>query len=134
MNVIDLNLKLEAGHLYRCLFKRELPEATALYYISALGSLSEHWSASEEQAQTLQLIVRKELPATAIEPWLRQKGSRHIVSAKLLLLAHLDECSGGERGALRNTRLGRIRLLATVVRGVVSLAYGYYLKKRYGLV
>lgn len=134
MNGTDLNLKLEAAHLYHCLFNRELPETIALYYISAHLSLSEHWDIPGEQAQTLGLIVRNELPATAVEPWLRQKGSRHIVSAKLLLLAYLDECSSGERGVLRNTRLRRIGLLSTVISGFVSLAYGFYLKKRYGLV
>ena len=134
MKDTNFNLRLEAAHLYRCLFKRDLPDLLALHYIDAHESLSDEWKVTGDQAHTLQLIVENGLSATAVEPWLRRRGSHHIVSAKLLLLVHLDECGHRDAGILRNTRLGRFGLLLSVIRGGISLFYGLYLKKRYGLV
>jgi hypothetical protein len=130
----DLNLRQEAEHLYRCLFDRQLPEKLADHYIGAHRSLSEQWGIQSAEARTLHLIVAKKLNATAIEPWLRRKGAHHIVSLKLLLLVYLDECGSGPSGVVRNTRLNRVQLLSVVIRGLVGLLHGRYLKARHGLV
>ena len=110
MQNTDLNLVREAEHLYRSLFNCEIPAGLVGGYVDVHRSLAKEWHPTPAEERTLHLIVELSLDAAALEPWLRRKGSLHIVSVKLLLLAYLDECAAGRSGVLRNTWSGRAEL------------------------
>ncbi len=131
---IDEELKREGEHLYRCLFGEEAPSSLIGHYLDVHDCLAELRDIPVEQSRTMHVIVGKRLNAVAIQPWLRRKGRRHVLSAKLLLIAYLAECGGKQAGFSRHTRQGRGALMFTVLRGFFGLLRGQYLKMRHGLL
>lgn len=127
-------LKTEAQHLYRCLFGGDTASALIENYQNAHGCLKELADLPAEQLNTVRTIVEKGLDATSIEPWLRRMDRRHALSAKLLLVAYLAECSGRSYKSCRYVRLGRFTMLFAMLRSIVDLLRGRYLKVRFELV
>lgn len=127
-------LKLEAEHFYFCLFGSDITSTVITHYIRAHECLEELCEVPAEQLRTVHIITRKKLKATAVEPWLRRNGMRHVVSVKLLLISYLAECSGENSRFLLRTVSNKIIIVRKTLGGLVELLYGLYLKVRYGLV
>jgi hypothetical protein len=88
-------LRREAEYLHRALFGYASSTATSDYYVRAHSALSALSQASETERALVQCVVDRGLDAMGIESWLRGGGKRHLLSAKLLLLAYIGECDAG---------------------------------------
>lgn len=129
-----LVLEREARQFYRFLFGLPPTAELVAHYVKAHDCLPEFHDAPVEQQATVGIIVKNNIDATAIEPWLRRKERRHLLSAKLLLLVYLFECSGVCSGYSQHSHASRSVLLVGSMAGVWKLVKGLYLKVRYGLV
>lgn len=127
-------LEQEGRHLYRCLFQKQAPSELMVHYCEAHENLPALRAIPYEQYRSLRIIVDKQLDAAAIEPWIRDPGRRHALSAKLLLLAYLDECSGNQSGLRRQPIPSRTSMAWTIMRGFFCLLHGRYQKIRHGLL
>jgi hypothetical protein len=130
----NAELRREAEHLFRCLLDTEPPSALAAHYLEVHECLVELQELPVDELRTLRLIVDNRLDAAAVEPWLRRKGRRHALSAKLLLVVYWVECGGSPVGSLRQGARGWRVLVFSTLGGIAGLLRGFYLKVRYGLV
>lgn len=133
-DILREDVKKEAQHFYGCLFGGQAPDSLISHYLNAHTSLDGLGNIPCRQQQTLNTIVNKKLDAAAIEPWLRGGNRRHALSAKLLLIAYLAECSNDKLFPRNIPAKGLGSLMWTAMRGGISLIRGRYLKIRYGLV
>lgn len=127
----------EARYLHSRMFRRCPADDLVDAYVRAHSEIRDLRALDERQLRTVRIIVVRRLDAVAIEPWLRGKGIRHALSAKLLLLAYLAECDTGHREFLRGTSNGRIALVSMVHATMMAffrLIRGYVQKARHGLV
>lgn len=131
---LQQELEQEGRHLYRCLFREQAPSGVIAHYCRAHEHLPALHNTPHEQYRSLRIIVDKQLDATAIEPWMRAQGRRHALSAKLLLLAYLAECSGNQSGLRKQPIPSRTAMSWTVVCGFFCLLHGRYQKIRHGLL
>lgn len=129
-----LVLEREAKQFYLFLFGLTPTAELVAHYVQAHDCIPEFHDAPVEQQATIGLIVKNNIDATAVEPWLRRKERRHLLSAKLLLLVYLFECSGVCSGFSQHRHAGRSVLLVGSMAGGWKLVKGLYLKVRYGLV
>ena len=127
-------LRQEAEHLHRCLFRREaLPPFVASYFrVHAI--LPELRTFSPEQLRTVNIIVAARLDAVSIEPWLRRCRKRHALTSKLLLVAYLAECDGQHASFSRRDVGGYFTLFLAGLRGGIGLLHGRFQKAWHGLV
>ena len=103
-------------------------------YIKIHESLEEFKYAPLEQRRTLKIIVGKKMNAVAIEPWLRRNERRHLLSAKLLLLVYLFECTYAQGCYPKHMSARRRVLIVSVITGAYRLLCGIFIKWRYGMV
>ena len=93
--------------------------------------------ASDGELRTMQIIINKKLDALGIEPWLRTRSSRHLLSRKLLLIAYLAECDA-THPKFRKEVKGRFRSLVQLFTNCVLAAFhllkGLFEKTLYGLL
>ena len=128
-------LRQEVEYFYHCLFGGDAPPELIAYYLDAHEILLDLRDLPADQLRTVHDIVEKKLDAAAIEPWLRCKGSRHALSAKLLLIAYLVECGAGRQpGQFQHISSGWVALVSAALGGFVGLLRGRYLKARHGLI
>lgn len=128
-------LNLEVRQLFNSLFGEPPSLKLVATYLRAHDEMIDLRHFPDYELHTLQLITKKNLNATLIEPWLRRKnGLRHAVSAKLLLVVYLAECCNESPRMIRQMSHDRFSITATVLRGLMGLLYGLFLKVRYGLV
>jgi len=130
-------LRKEAEYLYRRLFGRAASTELIENYLAAHAGMPALHAAHEAQFNTMRTIVAKGLDAVAIEPWLRGRNVRHILSRKLLLISYLAECDSRHSEYVRQSgglMEGRLRFVLAGLRAGFFLARGRYLKARYGLV
>ena len=127
----------ECRYLYFFFFKKTPPPCLVQGYIQAHKELSSLRDFPAREYATIQKILEKRLNATAIEPWLRRKGERHVLTRKLMLISFLAECGGGHEEFSRQAQ-GRVRgwwaLVLGALQGTGALAVGYAEKTFYGLV
>lgn len=127
----------EARYLHGRMF-RSCPAANIVdAYVHAHTEIRDLRTLDERQLRTVQIIVAHHLDAVGIEPWLRDKGIRHALSTKLLLLAYLAECDTRHLEFMRGTSDGRIALVRmgrTTLMAIFRLICGYVQKAWYGLV
>lgn len=130
---LQASLKSEGKYLHQCLFRREAPAPLIINYLEVHAAMPELNEGAVAQQRTLDRIVEKKLDATAIEPWLRTKSRRHLLSSKLLLLAYLAECDGQHSEFQRQSR-GRRRFVLDGGMAVFTALRGLLSKIRHGLV
>jgi len=88
----------------------------------------------KSQLRSVYIVVNKKLNATAIEPWLRTKNTRHALSIKLSIITYLAESKYESNEFSRSDLTSRLSMLVNIVRGFTSCVFGYYLKLRYDVV
>lgn len=127
----------EVKYLHQCMFRREPSDKLASAYLAAHLVISDLENADPRQVKTVNTIVNLGLNPNGIEPWLREKRKRHLLSAKMLLIAYLAECDTNHPEFARNAgskHLAFFIMAGSVLKAVGSLLTGYVQKKRYGLV
>lgn len=131
------NVLEEAKYLHYQLFRR-LPESNIVdYYLRAHTEMLELSKFNEQELQTVEFIVTRGLDAVGIEPWLRNKKSRHALSVKLLLLTYLAECDTKHSEFCRdspNKNTAILQMGYTVFLAALRLIRGFTQKARYGLI
>ncbi|MFV8810715.1 hypothetical protein ACNSPD_11700 [Yersinia enterocolitica] len=131
------NMFEEAKYLHYQLFRR-LPENNIVdYYLRAHGEILELSKFSEQELKTVEFIVTRGLDAVGIEPWLRNKKSRHALSVKLLLLTYLAECDTKHSEFCRdnpNKNTAILQMGYAVFFAALRLIRGFTQKARYGLI
>jgi hypothetical protein len=125
----------EAQHFHGCLFGRPASGDLIRRYVVAHRALDGLRQAPDDELRSVKAILDQRLNAAWIEPWLRRKrGRRHVLTAKLLLIAYLAECSGTAQEMDRHRAIGRIRFAAVAALGAAGLLWGWLLKARHALV
>lgn len=127
----------EARYLHGRMFRRCPADNLVDAYVHAHTEIRDLRAIDERQLRTVQIIVARRLDAVGIEPWLRGKGIRHALSAKLLLLAYLAECDTRHLEFMRGTTAGRIALVSmgrATIMAIFRLIRGYVQKAWHGLV
>lgn len=127
----------EARYLHFSMFGRYPDNVTLSYYVSAHAEISLLRFLSEQELNTVRVIIAHSLDATGIEPWLRGKRMRHALSAKMLLLAYLAECDSCHPEFSRCASTGRMALLSigrAALKAGFCLLRGRIQKVCYGLV
>jgi hypothetical protein len=127
-------LKREAAYFFWCLFDSTASSDLIENYSKAHECLIDLRSLPADELLTVGVIIEKRLNAAFVEPWLRRKGGRHALSAKLLLILYLVECSGGTDGVFRRGTQNWLEILILVIAGFFGLMRGAYVKVRHGLV
>lgn len=129
-------LAREAAYLHQQLLRRVAPAALVENYLRAHAELPELSEAHAAQLRTVRVIVERGLDALGIEPWLRTRRVRHMLTRKLLLLAYLTECDAGQpefRHRSTGSWLAWPRMGCAVVIAGVSLLRGRMQIGRHGL-
>ena len=127
----------EARYLHRCMFRRSSPNGLVEAYVRAHAELPDLRVIDERQRRTVHYIVVRRLDAFSIEPWLRCKGTRHALSAKILLIAYLAECDARHPEFVRrqSNRQGALASIGfTTIIAFLRLFRGYVQKAWHGLV
>lgn len=127
-------LRDEVVYLHQSLFGRNADAALVTAYLQTHEALPELNQAPAQQKRTIEIIMARQLDVAAIEPWLRRKEKRHLLTAKLLLIAYIAECDGRHHEFDRRQRKGKIAMLRSLLIGGLLLLKGHYQKMRYGLV
>ena len=135
----DHELYLEGKYLHSFLFKSQPDGRLLSVYISAhslIPDLKVSTQRQKEQISTIRLIIKYRLNPVAIEPWLRNKEKRHLLSAKLLLIIYIAECDAGhsefERGFERGKR-AIYTMAVHLAKAAFHLMTGYIQKRVFGL-
>ena len=119
------------------LFGRRPTLAVVDAYCRAHGDIPELRPPDPAEVRTVNAIVNGKLDAVGIELWLRGGKRRHILSAKLLLIAYLSECDGSHAEFLRSNT-GGIRALPLIglagAKGLVRALRGRLQIAWYGLI
>ncbi len=102
MTTDQIYLKHEVEVLHRQFFQCDAPHGLIESYLKIHNELPDMASTSDIELRTVRVIIEKNLDAPGIEPWLRSRHERHILSRKLLLIAYLAECDA----AHPNYRMG----------------------------
>lgn len=127
----------EAAFFHRQMFGCAATLQLAKYYATAHAEFSGLGETSLDEHRTVQTVVERQLDAPSIEPWLRSRPIRHLLSRKLLLIAYLAECDGSHPEIHWQT-VGTVRsfgrLIASGFRGVFRLLRGRVQKAIHGLV
>ncbi|GAA6137781.1 hypothetical protein NBRC116583_15280 [Arenicella sp. 4NH20-0111] len=130
-------LTAEAKHLHESLFARRAPTNVIQLYLEAhskIHALTSSDTRRQLEQNTINTIVFKKLNATAIEPWLRRAGSRHLLSSKLLLINYICETGGNHDEYKRDSTLGWSSLILIGIKASLQLPFGLYLKHRHDLI
>ena len=131
------HLHTEAQIIHQQLFRSKAPDILCERYVAAHAALPELNPKNEQEFRTLNIIIQKNLDALGIEPWLRKKSIRHLLSCKILLIVYLSECDGNHL-ELRNEAIGRLKSNYLLTRGLfigtVRLIRGWIQKVWYGLL
>lgn len=130
-------LRREADYLHRALFGREPMAMTVEHYVRAHSTLSALAQASVAEQSLVQSVLDRRLDALGVEPWLRGRGRRHLLTAKLLLLTYLGECDGNHPEFARSGTSIRSpwrAFLNTSLYASYRLMRGYLQLLRYGLL
>jgi hypothetical protein len=130
---LENQLIAEVEHFYFCLFNFCAPKNIVDDYIKVHNFMPELNNPPLSEKRTLDRIIGNRINVTYVEPWLRRKGRRHVLSAKLLIIVYLVECTGGLKGHMRQGNQGLPQFLHAFLTGVVGLLYGLYIKVVYGL-
>jgi hypothetical protein len=109
------NLRSEALHLHRQIFRREPTAFLVDCYLRAHAEIPELNLTDDAHQRAMSVIVGRQLDAAGIEPWLRGGPKRHPLSAKLLLIAYLAECDACHPEFSRHAR-GKGNALLRMVR------------------
>jgi hypothetical protein len=88
----ELETGREVIFLHEKMFARKPEKALLEAYERAHCSLVDLQVPLKNEVLSLSIIISKNLDVMGIEPWLRGKGRRHLITSKLLLLAALSEC------------------------------------------
>jgi len=131
------SLECEAKTLHFQFFRTPPPKELIMQYIKAHKELPDLACASNNELRTIDIIIKKNLDALGIEPFLRSTKKRHLLTRKLLLISYLAECDA-QHTSIRNETIGRIRcFLQLCVYGALSafhLLIGKFQKVFYGLL
>ena len=137
LKIDQINLTHEVELLHRQLFQREAPHGFIEAYLRFHAEMPDMAQASDSEHRTVQIIIERKLNALGIEPWLRSRPERHLLSRKLLLTAYLAECDS-THPEFRQEVIGRVRCVAQISRssalGVVHLFQGWFQKAWYELL
>lgn len=132
----ELLLK-EARYLHRRMFNRYPADKLVDAYVRAHTEIDELHAVNPKQLKTVHTIIDRGLEPGGIEPWLRGNGIRHVLSAKMLLIAYLAECDACHPEFARHATDGRMALVhmsRTTLGAVFRLFHGYVQKAWHGLV
>lgn len=127
----------EVLHFHTSLFSRPPSQDLAAAYVRAHGDIAALADMNSAQRQSLRRIIQRRLDAVAIEFWLRSKdGSRHPLSAKLLLISYLAETDACHPEYRRSgiARGGLCAMSVQVLRSAVRMVCGLFQKGRHGIV
>ena len=127
-------LSCEGYHLFRCLFDSDPPSGFIEYYIEVNEHLAKYNNFTDDELRTISLIVERKINATAVEPWLRRKKRRHILTAKLLIIVYWAESISLPNKVFRSGESGKIVVILETLNSIKALLLGGLLKVRYGLV
>lgn len=133
----QINLTREVEVLHRQFFRTEAPSALIEFYIRCHNELPEMAQASDSEFRTVQIIIKKELDALGIEPWLRNRSPRHLLSRKILLLAFIAECDAMHpefRMEKRYRVWNLVYLFNSCILAAFHLLRGFLQKSLYGLL
>lgn len=128
MTTDQINLTREVEVLHRQFFQRDAPHEFIEGYLRIHAELPDMARASDSELRTVKIIIKKELDALGIEPWLRSGPERHLLTRKLLLIAYLAECDSAHPEFRQEVR-GRVRSLAQLCRST-ALAATHLLRGR----
>lgn len=131
------NLTREVEVLHHQFFRCDAPQGLIEGYVRAHAELSDITRASDSELRTVRVIVEKELDALGIEPWLRSRPERHLLSRKLLLIAYLAECDAVHpefREEAKGSISSLVQLCRSSVLAVAHLVRGRLQKALYGLL
>jgi hypothetical protein len=133
----NIRLVREVEILHFQFFRKSPPKEFIMQYIKAHKELPDLVCASNNELRTVDIIIKKNLNALGIEPFLRCGKKRHLLSRKLLLISYLAECDA-QHSDIRNETIGNTRcLLQLCVYGMLSafhLVRGKFQKAFYGLL
>jgi len=134
VNKSDLTREAEVFH--RQFFRQNAPKEFIEQYLDAHDELLDLTQASKNELRTVNIIIKRNLDALGIEPWLRSGSKRHLLSRKLLLTAYLAECDALHPGFRQETHGHALSLLYLCGHGGLAafhLIKGRIQKAYYGL-
>jgi len=134
---ISRDLEVEADFLHRSLFGSKAPEKLIGLYVLAHCELNDLTQTDADEIIAVSKVVHNGLDALGIEPWLRSKKQRHLLSRKLLLISYLAECDSEHPGfrtpATNGPIIGSLNLVIVVVKGMLRMIRGLIHKRVYGI-
>jgi hypothetical protein len=127
----------ELRYLYALIFHRCPTNKILESYVRAHAEIVDFRDADKSQLKTVRIIVINRLDAIGIEPFFRGREIRHILSAKMLLLAYLAECEGTHSEFSHDNSCGHMALVSifyAVIEATIHVMRGCIQKALYGLV
>lgn len=133
-NKTDQALYDEATHFYKLLFRDSPTQEILKLYCEAHFYIPELVNAPSNQIETVQKVMSLKLNAVVIEPFLRKRVNRHILTSKLMLLIYFEESANCRKGFESRNRNNSVDLLFELTAATINMAKGIFFKIRYGLV
>jgi hypothetical protein len=131
-------LNNESRYFYKCLFKKDAPSGMVALYRTIHIECPSLFTALDCEVSTVARIATERLDAVGIEPWLRNREQRHLLSRKLLLLTYLAETDGTHLAEFSVAK--RLpcfwlwpHILMCALLGTLRMARGYIQIARYDL-
>lgn len=90
----SITLDGESRYFHKCLFSEEAEPRFVELYRAVHLEQADLFAASDREIAGVARIVARRLDAAGIEPWLRRRSQRHLLSRKLLLATYLAEVDG----------------------------------------
>ena len=87
------NLTDEAGGFHRVLFQEPMPTEIVKRYVEAHGHVfsTSELAARRQEAETIEIVLKRQLDVEAVEMVLRRKSPRHLLTQKLHIVLYLVE-------------------------------------------
>ncbi|WP_417371759.1 hypothetical protein [Gelidibacter japonicus] len=131
------DLMQEARVLFSSFFAGAPSKKILELYVNAHLEIEGLGKPSIQESITIYKILKYDLKPLEIEPWLRRKGRRHLLTQKLMLMMYICEC-GGYAPQIRSANVGFfysvLYLLLLGIKVVCSLLRGKWQVMRYKLV
>lgn len=90
----SITVDRESRYFHKCLFNEEAEPRFVELYRAVHFEQADIFAASDHEIAGVARVVARRLDAVGIEPWLRRRSQRHLLSRKLMLATYLAEVDG----------------------------------------
>ena len=124
----SLDLESEFFFLYTKLFNKDPDHILYIYYKNAHLIFTELLHPKKEECDFVKYLINKKINPLGIEPWLRLRPERHLLSCKLHVIHYIAEAGDtlyNFRGDPSISLIALLNIFINLLHSIFSLVMGF---------